>query len=137
MKNPQPLEKNKTPLGVLLVFVLSIALFGALIAMSNWPFSTPPTAQDKARYAEGIARLERIKTAVEDYMAQTNHLPSRLEDLVPSQLPSVPLDPWGCKYRYFLYNDRAMIMFLGRDGKSGPTPRQVDRDVAVTVQGRP
>lgn len=99
-------------------------------------------AMDKG--AGDVARLDIMETAlaIERYrLANQNHLPEKLDDLVPAFLPSVPNDPFdGRPLRYQKLPKGYRVYSIGAnrkdDGGKEPNPKDYSApsDITFTVE---
>lgn len=61
----------------------------------------------------------QVARAIESFRSRERRFPSGLADLVPSRLPSVPLDPWDHPLQYEVVAGRYRLRCLGSDGLPG------------------
>jgi hypothetical protein len=102
-KKPYPERRPVPPPRELLSRILLPTMGRALLAF------------EKNRAALGILRLE---LALEQYRKTRGRYPTRLEELAPEILPSLPVDPYSM--RSFVYRpqgDRYALYSVGPDGK--------------------
>ena len=83
--------------------------------------------RDRTREAEAI--LLRAARAVERFKEARRTLPLTLLVLVPDQLDTVPVDPWGREIAYTTHDGRYALSCLGADGSFGGAGE--DRDLRI------
>lgn len=98
------------------------------------------TEQGDRQVAKVHRDLERLSTAIGEYVSLTGRLPNTLDELttpLPGRLDGlldglpVPTDPWGRDYLFLTEEGRVVLRTLGSDGKPGGDGYFADIDVTL------
>jgi hypothetical protein len=115
----------------------------AVVAVGRWPDVYPETAERSRQNLEGFVygrthglakiRASRVLVAIEQYRrTHDERLPAALDDLVPSYIARLPLDPYtGDPMRYRLRERGYTVYSLGPNGRDdgGELTRDEKRDL--------
>lgn len=83
--------------------------------------------RDPQKRAAGLD-MAAIANAVDMYQVKSGRLPARLEDLVPTHITTIRLDPWGRAYAYEISGEGYCVRSRGPDGELG-TDDDISSDV--------
>ena len=103
MRRSFSLARGFTLIEVLIVVAIIGILTAILVANYN---DARKNSRDKIRKSE----LKEMQLALELYKSQNNSYPASLDTLVPTFVPSVPLDPSGGSYVYSSNNSSYKLM---------------------------
>jgi hypothetical protein len=78
---------------------------------------------------QAVDILRDVATAIEKHRFREGRLPESLEELVPSDLTSVPNDPWGTALVFHRRGDGYLLMSLGADGTAAGSGLSMDLKV--------
>lgn len=93
---------------------------------------------DAAGYNEGARDAARVAVAIERFRHSEGRLPSKLDELVPSHLRALPIDPGdGAQLRYRIDSTEYLVYSVGADAVDDggrPAPPGQRGDIVVRVR---
>lgn len=103
------------------------------LAIRTSSVRSPEDPDDAEQMAKARGETKVIAAAVLSFAEANQRLPSKLEDLVPRFLTTVPLDPYGRAYLLQLNgSDGVFVTYRGKDGKpKGYVERDVDYSIYI------
>jgi len=84
------------------------------------------TARARFPVRRAVDILRQVAGEVERHRELSGTLPRALAELVPSELPAIPDDPWGRELRYECRGDHYRLSSLGSDGEPGGSGEAMD-----------
>jgi general secretion pathway protein G len=101
-----------------------LAVITIISILSSLAFASFRNSIKKAKIAKAISDISIIYKSIILYETDNDKLPDTLEELSPTYLRKIPLDPWGEKYQYL--NFAISTIHQRKDGPIVPINTKFD-----------
>lgn len=111
--------------------IIALAMTFAMVVVSG--------ARKKSRDTRRQADLKEMRSAIEFYVSDNGEAPDSLADLVPQNMPIIPVDPLGgTSYGYVDLggSSYALAAALETLGQAEPLGSDFDGAIPITVNGQ-